>query len=149
MVISLAGLILPGLSSGLSLLHQLSVHYMQMTHPNSETYNVKYINYTDRETKRHRGDMEIFPKDSLSAPEGRAGWWRRGDEGRGRGYKDVWGGEQGRGNARRAEKKRQEKKNNKFRRANESSTNDNNHNLLLQKSKIFSKIWLNYLNYMM
>lgn len=93
MVISLAGLILPGLSSRLSLLHQLSAHYMQMTHPNSETYNVKYINYTDRETKRHRGDMEIFPKDSLSAPEGRAGWSRRrGDEGWGRGYKDVSGG---------------------------------------------------------
>lgn len=78
MVISLAGLILPGLSSGLSLLHQLSAHYMQMTHPDSETYNVKYINYTDRETKRRHGDMEIFPKDSLSAHEGGAGRSNRG-----------------------------------------------------------------------
>lgn len=45
---------------------------MQMTHPDSGTYNIKYINYTDRETKRQRGDAEIFPKDSLSPPEGRA-----------------------------------------------------------------------------
>lgn len=81
MVISLTGLILPGLGSRLSLLHQLSAHYMQMTHPNSGTYNVKYINYTDSATKRQRGDMEIFPKDSLSAPEGRAGW-AKGREGK-------------------------------------------------------------------
>lgn len=42
-----------------------------MTHPNSGTYNVKYINYTDSETKTQLGDMEIFPKDSPSAPERR------------------------------------------------------------------------------
>lgn len=46
--------------------------------PDSETYNVKYINYTDRETKRRRGNMEIFPKDSLSAPEGGAGRSKKG-----------------------------------------------------------------------
>lgn len=46
--------------------------------PNSETYNVKYINYTDRETKRRRGDMEMFPKDSPSAPAGGAEWSKRG-----------------------------------------------------------------------
>lgn len=81
MLISLTGLILPGLGSRLSLLHQLSAHYMQMTHPKSGTYNVKYINYTDSATKRQRGDMEIFPKDSLSAPEGGAGW-AKGREGK-------------------------------------------------------------------
>lgn len=42
-----------------------------MTHPNSGTYNVKYINYTDNETKKQLGDMEIFPKDRPSAPERR------------------------------------------------------------------------------
>lgn len=81
MVISL---ILPGLCSSLSLLHQLSTHYMQMTHPNSGTYNKKCINYTDSKTKTRWWDMEIFPKDSLPVPGGRARWgeWR-GDEERG------------------------------------------------------------------
>ena len=44
-----------------------------MIHPNSGTFNIKYINYTDSETKR-QGDMEIFPEDSLSSPEGSVNW---------------------------------------------------------------------------
>lgn len=43
---------------------------MQMIHPNSGTFNIKYINYTDSETKR----QEIFPEDSLSSPEGSSKW---------------------------------------------------------------------------
>lgn len=43
---------------------------MQMTHPNSGTCNIKYINYTDSETKTQREDMEILPKDRTPAPEG-------------------------------------------------------------------------------
>lgn len=73
MVISLTSFILPWRGSRLTLLHHLSAHYIQMIHPNSGTFNIKYINYTDSETKR-QGDMEIFPEDSLSSPEGSVNW---------------------------------------------------------------------------
>lgn len=44
-----------------------------MAHPNSGTCNIKYINYTDSETKTQREDMEILPKDRTPAPEGGRG----------------------------------------------------------------------------
>lgn len=37
-------------------------HYMQMTHPNSGRWNIKYINYCHSETKTQPEEMEALLK---------------------------------------------------------------------------------------